>query len=135
MSRRESAKLILRVIANTTTSSSSSIGGAGPVDQTPVFLAGDLNSEPDDECYQILNAANSTLQDVKELSSWHYGNKNTFTGFQDSTRKTEIDHVFVGPRGGEKWTVKGYSVVPNRFEDGVYSSDHEAVVGDVVLVG
>jgi hypothetical protein len=42
--------------------------------------------------------------------------------------------VFVGPKGKGLWNVKGVSVLPNKFEDGVYNSDHKAVVGDVVLV-
>jgi hypothetical protein len=29
--------------------------------------------------------------------------------------------------------VEGYAVLPNRFDDGIYISDHRAVVGDVVL--
>jgi hypothetical protein len=32
-----------------------------------------------------------------------------------------------------RWGVQGYAVLPNRFEDGIYISDHRAVVGDVVL--
>ncbi len=31
------------------------------------------------------------------------------------------------------WEVSGYAVLPNRFEDGVYHSDHRAVVTDVLL--
>ena len=40
------------------------------------------------------------------------------------------DFVFVGKNG---WDIKGSSVLSNRFEDGVYSSDHRAVVVDAVL--
>jgi hypothetical protein len=29
--------------------------------------------------------------------------------------------------------MEGYSVLPNKFEDGVYNSDHRAVVMDGVL--
>lgn len=126
-SRTESAKLILKVVEEATTGNSSS--------PLPVFLAGDLNSEMSGSAYQILNGKGSALQDVKELSRWKYGDRNTFTGFQDSTKKQEIDHVFVGPRGVKGvWKVEGNSVLPNRFEDGVYGSDHKAVVGDVVLI-
>jgi endonuclease/exonuclease/phosphatase family metal-dependent hydrolase len=32
-----------------------------------------------------------------------------------------------------KWRVDGYSVLPNVFDDGVFSSDHRCVVADVVL--
>lgn len=125
-SRTESAKLILKVIEQATKAGNSS-------ERLPVFLGGDLNSEPSGSAFQILNGEESSLQDVKELSRWRYGDINTFTGFQDSTAKTEIDHMFVGPRNGNAWNVNGYAVLQNRFEDGVYNSDHRAVVGDVVL--
>jgi endonuclease/exonuclease/phosphatase family metal-dependent hydrolase len=139
VSRRESAKLILKVVEDVTSPNTNTTNGnatgAAAGERIPVFLGGDLNSETSGDAYQILNGKESSLRDVKELSGWRYGDKNTFTGFTGSTRKTEIDHVFVGPRGGTNWSVRGYSVLPNRFEDGVYNSDHEAVVGDVVLVG
>jgi endonuclease/exonuclease/phosphatase family metal-dependent hydrolase len=128
-SREESAKQILNLIQSETSAKS------GSSDRLPVFLAGDLNSEPSGKAYQLLNGSSSGVQDVKDLASWHYGDRTTFTGFQETNQRTEIDHVFVGPRNGGAWTVKGYSVLPNKFEDGVYNSDHEAVVGDVVLIG
>ncbi|ERF75660.1 hypothetical protein EPUS_08813 [Endocarpon pusillum Z07020] len=31
------------------------------------------------------------------------------------------------------WHITGYAVLPNRFDDGVYMSDHRAVVGDLLL--
>lgn len=125
-SRTESAKLLLKVADDATRPYNST-------ERLPVFLAGDLNSEPSGSAYQILNGKNSTIQDVKELAKWKYGDINTFTGFQDSERKTEIDHVFVGLRDTGIWNVQGYGVLENKFEDGVYCSDHRAVVGDVVL--
>ncbi|KAJ4303762.1 hypothetical protein N0V90_002663 [Kalmusia sp. IMI 367209] len=126
VSRTESAKLILRVVDEVTHN------GTAVSDPLPVFLGGDLNSEPDGSAFQILNGKNSSLQAVKELAPWKYGNQKTFTGFQDSSAKTELDHVFVDRRKGV-WEVRGFAVLPNRFDDGVYDSDHRAVVGDVVL--
>jgi hypothetical protein len=38
-----------------------------------------------------------------------------------------------GSRSKMKWAVQGYAVLPNLFDDGVYISDHRAVVGDVML--
>jgi endonuclease/exonuclease/phosphatase family metal-dependent hydrolase len=126
ISRRESAKIIERLVPNVTAPTSSS--GAA----LPFFLAGDLNSETSGEAYQILNNKTSVLQDTKEQATWKYGNTATFTGFDDKS-KTLIDFVFVGPRGRGDWTMEGYSVLPNKFEDGVYNSDHRAVVMDGVL--
>ncbi|PVH96389.1 endonuclease/exonuclease/phosphatase family protein-like protein [Periconia macrospinosa] len=130
VSRRESAKLILKVVDKVTKP-----GNSSSSDRLPIFLGGDLNSEPSGEAFQILNARDSLLQDVKELANYKYGDTSTFTGFQDSTRKTLIDHVMVGKDNGNEtnWRIKGYAVLENKFEDGVYNSDHRAVVGDVIL--
>jgi endonuclease/exonuclease/phosphatase family metal-dependent hydrolase len=124
VSRRESAKIIEKLIASESSSN-------GTTDKMPFFLAGDLNSETSGEAYQILNNKDSTVRDAKELAAWHYGNQYTFTGFDDE--KTLIDFVFLGPRSGSDWEVQGYSVLANRFDDGVYNSDHRAVVVDGVL--
>ena len=32
-----------------------------------------------------------------------------------------------------QWIVNGYAVLENRFDDGIYISDHRAVVGDLLL--
>lgn len=122
VSRRESAKIIERIVAEATSTS-------GGKDRLPVWLAGDLNSEPDQEAYRILNGADSLLQDSRGLAQWKYGNEHTFTGFEEK-ELTVIDFIFVGRKG---WGVRGSSVLGNRFEDGVYSSDHRAVVVDTVL--
>jgi endonuclease/exonuclease/phosphatase family metal-dependent hydrolase len=128
ISRRESAKLILKTIDHEARECMDTLG----TKILPVFLAGDLNSEPDDDAYKILNADDSPMQDSKELTQMEYGERSTFTGFEGK-EKTVIDHLFVGPRGGDIWEVKSYAVVPNKFEHGVYVSDHRAVVGDLVL--
>ena len=39
-----------------------------------------------------------------------------------------------GNRSQAQWAARGYAVLPNRFDDGVYLSDHRAVVGDVSLM-
>jgi hypothetical protein len=75
------------------------------------------------------------LGDVYGLAEWKYGDQITFTGFKEKTTGQVLDFVFVGPRNGSAWEVKGYSVLANRFDDGVWSSDHRAVVADLVLRG
>lgn len=71
-----------------------------------------------------------------------YGDSNTFTGFNSSNRK-RIDFIFVNkddPNLANSdsperwWLAEGYAILPNRFEDGVYNSDHQVVVGDVSMV-
>lgn len=123
VSRRESAKIIEKLIGSETT--------ANGTEKVPFWLAGDLNSETSGEAYQILNGKDSVMRDAKELAGWKYGNQYTFTGFGDE--KELIDFVFLGPKGGSGWEVQGYSVLANRFDDGVYNSDHRAVVMDGVL--
>jgi endonuclease/exonuclease/phosphatase family metal-dependent hydrolase len=126
-SRMESAKLILETIADVTALNSNTS------DVLPVFLGGDFNSEPNDTAYQILNSKDSTIQDVKDVAEWKHGHIDTFTGFLESTRKKVIDFVFIGLKGMHAWNARGYSVLENRFEDGIYISDHRAVVGDLIL--
>jgi endonuclease/exonuclease/phosphatase family metal-dependent hydrolase len=129
VSRRESAKIIEKVTAEITSPGSTSNASSTAL---PFFLAGDLNSETTGEAYMILNNGTSIMQDTKEQAKWLYGDENTFTDFDD-VNKSLIDFIFVGPRGKGDWEVEGYSVLPNRFEDGVYASDHRAVVVDGVL--
>ena len=124
VSRRKSAEMVERIVANATSPSVSD-----REERTPVWLAGDLNSEPDGEAYQILNGKDSFLQDSRALAQGRYGNKQTCTGFQEDELSI-IDYVFVGKQG---WEVKGFGVLSNRFDDEVYSSDHRAVVVDAVL--
>jgi endonuclease/exonuclease/phosphatase family metal-dependent hydrolase len=123
VSRRESAKIILNLV-----DSESKTNGSSPL---PFFLGGDFNSEMSGEAYQMLNSKTSPLRDAREVAGWKYGDQYTYTGFGDE--KDVIDFVLLGPRSGNDWKVEGYSVLPNRFDDGVFNSDHRAVVVDTVL--
>jgi endonuclease/exonuclease/phosphatase family metal-dependent hydrolase len=98
-----------------------------------VFVAGDFNSQAGEEAYQIMTAAGSETYDLRTKVREHarYGHENTFTGFGHDT-PTRIDFLFLNKAQGH-WSVAGYTVLENRFEDGVYNSDHRAVVGDVFL--
>lgn len=132
-SRLEAARIILRKI------SQYSAGDYGDDFIDGVFLAGDFNSQDFEEAYVELTAPGSPLADAAMLvpAAEHYGNQLTWTGFgyegQDPTR---IDYVLLGngTAGGQVWTVDGYAVLANRFDDGVYNSDHRAVVVDGRLV-
>lgn len=119
-SRLEGAKLIVRTIES-----------LGP---TPIFLAGDFNSEPNEEAYGVFNSSDSPVRDLRDLipSKLRYGEDNTFTGFgYDPEPARRLDFLFLAK--GSDWTPQGYAVLANKFEDGVYNSDHRAVVGDVLL--
>lgn len=114
----------------------------------PIFLTGDFNSEPDQEAYNEMTSVTSPMVDLQMLvpEEKRYGDCNTFTGF-DSKNLKRIDFIFVNkddpnsPNRESKiddperrWLVDGYAVLPNRFEDGMYNSDHQVVVGDVSIM-
>ncbi|GIJ98024.1 hypothetical protein Aspvir_000133 [Aspergillus viridinutans] len=130
-SRFEAAKIILQKIDDYRSGEfGDSIAG--------VCLAGDFNSQETQEAYKVLTGSDSSLVDTAKVveSSQHYGDYFTWTGFgykgQDPTC---IDYILIGPgknkHGSRK--VNGYAVLANRFDSGVYLSDHRAVVADVNL--
>lgn len=112
-----------------------------------VFLAGDFNCEPSQAAYRLITSAQSPMSDIHSLvpPQGRYGDLNTFTGFGHETLPPQrIDFLFINhpkPDSNPKsvsihsyespWVVDGYSVLPNQFEDGIYCSDHRAVVGDL----
>ncbi|KAI1927937.1 hypothetical protein LOZ65_002150 [Ophidiomyces ophidiicola] len=129
-SRRESAKLILKKVDEYLTGEfKDRISG--------VFLAGDFNSEVNQEAYQTLVGTTSPFVDTREQVEhyFHYGNEITYTGFGDEEKPSRIDYILVGPRnkGGTPWTMEAYGVLPNKFDDGLISSDHRLVVADGIL--
>ena len=143
-SRLEAAKIILGEICYFTAQESH---GQKP----PILLVGDFNSETDQEAYEEMTSRDSPMVDVHSMvpENQRYGHSNTFTGFDPRTeRPTRIDFVFVNnntPDGegrsevqynmaGKPWLIEGYAVLPNRFEDGMYNSDHRAVIGDLTIV-
>jgi hypothetical protein len=68
--------------------------------------------------------------------SQHYGDYFTWTGFgYEGEDPTRIDYILMGPGKNKhgSWKVNGYAVLANRFDSGVYLSDHRAVVADVTL--
>ena len=142
-SRLKSAEIILDQISLF----SKQISDQGRI---PVFLAGDFNSEPDQEAYKEMTKASSPMVDLQLLvpEERRYGDINTFTGFKsDVSARKRIDFIFINGRkpnseaatfakdktSGSSWQVDGYAVLPNLFEDGIYNSDHQAVIGDMTL--
>lgn len=145
-SRMEASKIIIREIETY-------LNRDFPNRISGTFLAGDLNSKPSQEAYQILNDTASPVADLERcvISKDHYGHEATFTGFGfEREPPKRIDFIHLGRQGKvpetevnadgsskskrQPWAVQGYSVLENKFDDGVYISDHRAVVGDLVLM-
>lgn len=101
------------------------------------FLAGDLNSEEEQEAYLDLTGSGDLLDTFKLVEpSQQYGNINTFTGFgYEKEPPKRIDFVLLASGGNQSWRVDGYSVLANRFDDAIFNSDHRAVVADLTLLG
>jgi hypothetical protein len=151
ISRRESAKIILNVAARLRSKYKPAF----------TFLCGDLNSPPDDDAYLILNREGSGFIDCTRLLSkdladpqsiqpdiYPLGNTATFTGFPKdpaATGRELIDFIHLGTpskasRGQEpdsmeglKSVIQSYGVLPNRFDDHVWLSDHRVVIVDLLV--
>ncbi|OCT46247.1 endonuclease/exonuclease/phosphatase family protein [Cladophialophora carrionii] len=156
ISRRESAKVILAVASRLRARFSPGF----------TFLCGDLNSHPDGDAYQILNAPGSGFVDARRLipdnedgKIYAFGNDLTFTGFPEDPAATgaeRIDFIHLGvpqdmsleaqaqaqshvqAQGLDahdtlRDMVQCYGVLPNRFDDRVWLSDHRGVVVDVLV--
>ncbi|MCJ1340858.1 hypothetical protein MMC09_006154 [Bachmanniomyces sp. S44760] len=113
----------------------------------PTFLAGDLNSKPNDEAYAEITTR-SAFHDTRLLleQADRYGHQNTYTGFGfQNEPPSRIDFIFVDIDIDEsqrnsheyteapRWRVMNHAVLESRFDDGVYCSDHRAVVADLLL--
>ncbi|KAF7595107.1 hypothetical protein BBP40_007311 [Aspergillus hancockii] len=128
VSRFESAKLIL----NWMEENEKGVDGC--------FICGDFNtnSEGRDDAYGVLTrGAMLHTRDMVD-GERRYGNVNSWTGFNDTPIDDALlDYVLVGPLKGEHvpWKVRAYGILTNRFDDGIFNSDHRAVAADVELVG
>jgi endonuclease/exonuclease/phosphatase family metal-dependent hydrolase len=129
IARENSARLLVNLAAQW-----EEPGSTDSAAKTPVFLAGDLNSEPSNAAYKTFVAAGA-LRDVKDLVPVknRHGNTKTYTAFTTSTSDdTQLDHIFV--KDPTNITFLSYAVLPNRFDDDpVFISDHRAVVTDLQL--
>ncbi|KAK3071560.1 hypothetical protein LTR53_008399 [Teratosphaeriaceae sp. CCFEE 6253] len=115
------------------------------------ILTGDFNSFPTQEAYKAIVASDRMVDTYQAVpKERRYGNEVTFTGFRPDTDEDvdeigRIDFVWFGPKSAvssgllnvtradlPRWSVEGYSVLPNVFDDGVFCSDHRAVVADVL---
>lgn len=118
-------------------------------DPAHLFLTGDLNSTQDEKegAWQVLNSKGSGFVDCQRLlktgehESRRFGGSITFTGFDgkgDEDGIGTLDFIHYGLREGEtlskvRSNLRGYTVVPNIFDQGTRCSDHCAVVADFLL--
>ncbi|OLN96118.1 hypothetical protein CCHL11_03257 [Colletotrichum chlorophyti] len=123
--RAESAKLLLKIAREWQREASTE-----QADSPPVFLAGDFNSGRDEEPHRLLTAQPDGLVNISDLlpESQHYGNRITYTTFGEG-EPTTIDHLFVLDPTGINF--HNFAVLSNRFDDGIYYSDHRPVLADV----
>ncbi|KAK4104772.1 DNase I-like protein [Parathielavia hyrcaniae] len=128
VAREESARLLLK-LAETWA------GERGTQPFLPVFLTGDLNSTPTQGAYKILTDKDSGMRDISDLvpEDTKYGNREiTYTSFGNPDEPpSRIDFLFVRETGSLRFL--NFGILPNRFDDQVYLSDHRPVVADVEI--
>lgn len=132
-SRFEAARIILQKISEYKKKTYNHNGLTRAI--SGIFLAGDFNSEENQEAYK--EVTKSLIDAYKEVqSAKRYGNHITWTGFgYENEAASRIDYVLVEPTANQnrRLTVSGYAALGNKFDDGIYCSDHRAVVVDLIL--
>ena len=114
IARRESAKLLLRKIAEI-------------AENNPVICVGDFNSTPETE--QILTMQSALRDAYLVTSNAPYGPVGTFNGFKlDAKMADRIDYIFVN----NQVEVIKYAVLSDSFNQH-YPSDHHPVVVKINL--
>ncbi|RYP09446.1 hypothetical protein DL765_008442 [Monosporascus sp. GIB2] len=99
-----------------------------------VALTGDFNSEPGQDAYETVREG-GYLADLYTLvdETRRFGPYTTYSGFNPSAEprvEKRIDFVHVGP--DDALVASRYEVLSN-VQEGIYISDHRAVMGDVTL--
>jgi endonuclease/exonuclease/phosphatase family metal-dependent hydrolase len=126
VAREESARVLLELAMTWP-------GECAPGLSTPVFLGGDFNSTPTGRAYKVLTEPGIGMTDIFTIlpADAKYGNREiTFTSFDDSNEHpARIDFLFVRDLGGLRFL--SFGILSNKFDDGVYLSDHRPVVADV----
>ena len=115
--RRESAKLLLKRVAD--------IAG-----KTPSIITGDFNATPADEPIQVLTDKSNPIHltnSIEISATPHYGPTGTFNGFGARERDDlPIDYIFI--KG--QWKVKKHATISQTW-NGRFASDHFAVLATV----
>lgn len=134
-SRTESAKLILEFVKNNRELEAKNATSPAVF---RFFVAGDISSWPEQDPYNIVTRNSSMMMDTRDHPSqkFHYGNyQTTIDTAPGASRemKDTVDFVFVGPKDNKTWEVPGHSVMGNYWDSQAHSSDHRAVVVDLLL--
>ncbi|PSR97131.1 endonuclease/Exonuclease/phosphatase [Coniella lustricola] len=128
--REESARLILRL-----TDEWQRTARGGKRGRPPVFLGGDFNSRTSDKAYKTITSPGEMgMTDIATLipAEKRYGNELTYSSFgQRGGIPKRIDFLFVRDPTDIKFLT--YGVEANRFDDGVFLSDHRATVADMEI--
>lgn len=139
--REESARLILELarqwVDEDEGDGDDDDAGAATKTNTPVFLGGDFNSTPSDRAYQTMTAAEGGMTDISTLfgAGERHGHELTYSSFGEPGEVPKrIDFLFVrDPSAAGGIAFRTFGVLANRFDDGVFLSDHRAVVADVEI--
>ncbi|KAI1074262.1 endonuclease/Exonuclease/phosphatase [Whalleya microplaca] len=97
-----------------------------------VTLTGDFNSDPDGDAYKTLQST-GYLTEIWNSGATRVGsNQLTYTGFSQ-TGVSRIDFVWFGPTAEKLYSAQKFEFL-NNYVDGIFASDHRAVVADVTLL-
>lgn len=131
--REESARLILELTDQWVGEVTAYDGRRAA--KPPVFLGGDFNSTPRDRAYRTMTARGTGMTDLATLfpePEQRYGNELTYSSFGEPGEVPKrIDFLFV--KDVSDITFLTFGVLANRFDDGVFLSDHRAVVADMEI--
>ncbi|KAK2049475.1 endonuclease/Exonuclease/phosphatase [Colletotrichum somersetense] len=124
--RERSAELLVRLAKEWESEPGSALA---PV---PVFLGGDLNVERDNAAYKTL-VAEGNMRDARDVvpEARRTGHSKTYTAFTDiDWDDMLIGHLFVRDPAVRGMRFLSHAVLPNRFDDRLFISDHRPVVLD-----
>ncbi|KAI4863010.1 Endonuclease/exonuclease/phosphatase [Hypoxylon rubiginosum] len=97
-----------------------------------VTLTGDFNSDPNGDAYGTL-ASTGYLTEMWNSGAARLGtNQLTYTGFS-TTGVSRIDFVWFGPTSENRYSASQFEFLTD-YIDGVFISDHRAVVADLTLL-
>lgn len=106
-----------------------------PADFPPVFLGGDFNSTPAGSAYKVLTESGSGMRDISKLvpEDAKYGNRDiTYTSFGEPDEQPGlVDFLFV--RNSATVRFPTFGILPNRFDDAIFLSDHRPVAADMEI--